>query len=439
MGSSCRGHKMWALFFLQEGSQALCRFVPLRCATGPSELDCFQQAAPPPVPFFRGELPFLFLLSECSKRRWSRSFCLKRRPGWCVSDRPLDRLLPLNQTAAMQRCCGTKSSSVVEGTAVGRGFWGFYQTKMLATKLCLQAGKQEERASEWHLLKFNSRFWVELELENLEIFHLGFSMLFVSSDSMWLNLSGPGSGERLVKTKSQIPLLKRKRHACLALAVIHRWIAHIPLRHPRFYLVLSITQSGLMLSCHYQTILHCCSSPNVPFQPVSMTSELGVLSPVYKIHRTTGNIYMPPSSSKSSTPLEKPDREASQLAWPVPLLSYRRVAECAELKGSHRWAATDVKAGRGLLPGDFGWITVCYCTACLLLSSLPWLLQYHFIPLFPENCPTVSHPKSSEVIVDALPSLRVNPLTIKASFLASCAFQRRYFWPSMSRSVTQQQ
>lgn len=233
-------------------------------------------------------------------------------------------------------------------------------------------------------------------------------MFFVWSDSMWLNLSGAGSGE--------IP------HSVTC--------------------VLSITQSRLMLSRHYQNILHHCSSPNIPFQPVSRTWKPRVLSPVYKStvpHEIYIYIqYLPSSSSKSSAPLEKSDREASQLAWPVPLLSYRRAAGCAGLKGSHRWAATDVKAGRALLPGDFGRITGCYCAACLLLSSLPWLLEHHFFlfPLSLKKVPNCFPPKPSEVFVDERLSLWCNPLMIKGSFMTSCAFQRRYFGSSMSRSVT---
>lgn len=144
---------------------------------------------------------------------------------------------------------------------------------------------------------------------------------------------------------------------------------------------------------------------------------------------------MSSSSRKSSTPLEKSDREASQLAWPVPLLSYRRVAECAGLKGSHRWAATDVKAGR-----------VC-CQ--VILEGLPFVIvlptsffpacrdfcSTFFLPSFP-RLPHCFPPKSSEFIVDALLSL-CNPLMIKGSFLTNCAFQRRYFWSSKSRSVTE--
>lgn len=62
---------------------------------------------------------------------------------------------------------------------------------------------------------------------------------------------------------------------------------------------------------------------------------------------------------------KKSDREASQLALSVPLLSYRGAAGCAGLKGSHWWAVlcrTEalLSKWKGLLQDDFRWITAVF-------------------------------------------------------------------------------
>lgn len=64
--------------------------------------------------------------------------------------------------------------------------------------------------------------------------------------------------------------------------------------------------------------------------------KAGVLSRCLQIH-IQHDISSPPHTPLFAV-LEKSDREASQLAPSVPLLSYRRAAGCAGLKGSHWWA-----------------------------------------------------------------------------------------------------
>lgn len=127
----------------------------------------------------------------------------------------------------------------------------------------------------------------------------------------------------------------------------------------------------------YRGVPRCCSSPGIPFRPVSRTRKATVFIRCLQIHRATPYIHPPPA------PLEKSDKEASQLVRPVPLPSYRRAAGCMELRGSHRWAATDVTTGRALLPGEFGRITGCCCccrATCLLLNGLPSRPRHHFSP-----------------------------------------------------------
>lgn len=91
--------------------------------------------------------------------------------------------------------------------------------------------------------------------------------------------------------------------------------------------------------------------------------------------------------------LKKSDREASQLAPSVPLLSYRGAAGCAGLRGSHWWAVlcrTEalLSGWKGLLQDDFRWITA---VIVLFASSFPlpeplhppffhFVMSHHFIP-----------------------------------------------------------
>lgn len=90
---------------------------------------------------------------------------------------------------------------------------------------------------------------------------------------------------------------------------------------------------------------------------------------------------------------KKSDREASQLALSVPLLSYRGAAGCAGLKGSHWWAVlcrTEalLSKWKGLLQDDFRWITAVFCALCLsfpfpeplLPSYFRFVMSHHFIP-----------------------------------------------------------
>lgn len=91
--------------------------------------------------------------------------------------------------------------------------------------------------------------------------------------------------------------------------------------------------------------------------------------------------------------LKKSDREASQLAPSVPLLSYRGAAGCAGLKGSHWWAVlcrtkTLLSNWKDRLQDDFRWITA---VIVLSASSFPFpepflpplfhfMMRHHFIP-----------------------------------------------------------
>lgn len=93
--------------------------------------------------------------------------------------------------------------------------------------------------------------------------------------------------------------------------------------------------------------------------------------PLFTNPRTAWDILSPtfpfPAQKKS-------DREASQLASSVPLLSYRGAAGCAGLKGSHWWAVlcrTEALLSnwKGLLQDDFWWITA---VIVLSASSFPF-------------------------------------------------------------------
>lgn len=80
---------------------------------------------------------------------------------------------------------------------------------------------------------------------------------------------------------------------------------------------------------------------------------------------------------------EKSDREASQLAHLVPLLSYHGAAGCAGLKGTNRWAVfcrtQALLSNRwGPLQDDFRWIT-----PVIVLSASSFPLPWDLIP-FPE-------------------------------------------------------
>lgn len=79
---------------------------------------------------------------------------------------------------------------------------------------------------------------------------------------------------------------------------------------------------------------------------------------------------------------KKSDREASQLAASVPLLSYRGAAGCAGLKGSHWWAVlcrTEalLSGWKGLLQDDFRWIT-----AVIVLPASSFPLPEPLLPPF---------------------------------------------------------
>lgn len=103
--------------------------------------------------------------------------------------------------------------------------------------------------------------------------------------------------------------------------------------------------------------------------------------PLFTNPHTTWYILSPTSLFAA---LKKSDREASQLAPSVPLLSYRGAAGCAGLKGSHWWAV--LYRAKALLsnwrgpaarwfPLDYG----CYCARRLLIPLQSVLAPFHFL------------------------------------------------------------
>lgn len=100
----------------------------------------------------------------------------------------------------------------------------------------------------------------------------------------------------------------------------------------------SLTQSGLMFRLHYRHTSRCDSAPT-PFRQFKGHESRGILIRCLQIHvqHDISSTPHPPHTSLFAA-LEKSDREASQLAASVPLLSYRTAAGCAGLKGSHWWA-----------------------------------------------------------------------------------------------------
>lgn len=108
-----------------------------------------------------------------------------------------------------------------------------------------------------------------------------------------------------------------------------------PCPHPFHPLVPSLTQSGLMFRHHYRRPSRCNSTPT-PFRQFKGHESWGVLIRCLQIH--IQHEISPPHLTSLFAALEKSDREASQLAPSVPLLSYRTAAGCAGLKGSHWWA-----------------------------------------------------------------------------------------------------
>lgn len=115
-------------------------------------------------------------------------------------------------------------------------------------------------------------------------------------------------------------------------------------------------------------------SARIPHQHPSTNlrdMKAGGFDPLFTNPHTTWYILSPTSLFAA---LKKSDREASQLAPSVPLLSYRRAAGCRGLKGSHWWAVLcRTKAllsnWLGPLQDDFWWITA---VIVLHASSFPF-------------------------------------------------------------------
>lgn len=116
--------------------------------------------------------------------------------------------------------------------------------------------------------------------------------------------------------------------------------------------------------------------------------KAGGFDPLFTNPHTTWYILSP---TPLFAALKKSDREASQLAPSVPLLSYRRAAGCAGLKGSHWWAVLHrtkalLSNWRGPLHDDFWWITaVIVHSASSFPFHEPWLpsFQFHDEPPLP--------------------------------------------------------
>lgn len=150
----------------------------------------------------------------------------------------------------------------------------------------------------------------------------------------------------------------------------------------------SVTQSGLMVCHRYPEVSDCDSASN-PSASLR-DGKAADFDPLFTNPHTARYILSPTSLFAA---LKKSDREASQLAPSVPLLSYRGAAGCAGLKGSHWWAVlcrTEalLPNWKGLLQDDFRWITAVFV---LSASSFPFpepflppyfcfMMSHHFIP-----------------------------------------------------------
>lgn len=200
----------------------------------------------------------------------------------------------------------------------------------------------------------------------------------------------------------------------------------------------SLSQSGSMFSCRYQHTSHWDSTPTTLHQFKGHESLR--LDPLFTNPHTTWYILSPTSLFAA---LKKSDKEASQLAPSVPLLSYRREAGCAGLKGSHWWAVLyRTKAllsdWRGPLQDDFWWITAVTVHSAFSFLFLEPFLFFKFFsfmmsPLSPVSPKISLFPFFPPSIV---PFFFVSFVTFFCCLSLNVSIQSFYTWLFLSQFIS---